>query len=96
MDDQAAGLKRGEFVASVRQFAACFHWSLGAVLRFLETLLQNSMIMRVGHQAGQEAGHFAVCNYDSGILRRSRVEGRREEHRNGRPGPRPQAGLPRG
>ena len=69
MDDQAAGLKRGEFVASVRQFAECFNWSIGAVHRFLETLLQNSMIMRVEHMAEhpaeQEAGHFIVCNYDS-------------------------------
>ena len=65
IDDQAAGLKRGEFVASVRQLAAIFHWSRGAVLRFLETLLQNSMIMRVGHEAGQEAGHFIVCNYET-------------------------------
>ena len=65
VDDGAAGLKRGEFVASIRQFAAIFHWSRGAVLRFLETLLQNSMIMRVGHQAEQEAGHFRVCNYET-------------------------------
>ena len=63
MDDQDAGLRRGEFVASVRQLAECFNWSRGAVLRFFETLLQNSMIMRVGHSAGQEAGHFSVCNY---------------------------------
>jgi hypothetical protein len=62
-DDPAAGLKRGEFTASVRQLAECFNWSRGNVLRFLETLLQNSMIMRVGHSAGQEAGHFSVCNY---------------------------------
>ena len=63
MDDPGAGLKRGEFVASIRQLAECFNWSRGAVLRFFETLLQNSMIMRVGHSAGQEAGHFSVCNY---------------------------------
>jgi len=68
MDDQAAGLKRGEFVASVRLLAECFNWSIGAVHRFLETLLQNSMIMRVEHlaehPAEQEAGHFSVCNYE--------------------------------
>ena len=61
-DNQAAGLKRGEFVASIRRCAECFHWSRGAVERFLETLSKNSMIMRVGHEpghpAGQEAGHF--------------------------------------
>ncbi len=69
IDDQAAGLKRGEFVASVRQFAGYFNWSIGAVHRFLETLLQNSMIMRVEHlaehPAEQEAGHFSVCNYNT-------------------------------
>jgi hypothetical protein len=62
-DNQDAGLKRGEFVASIRQLAECFNWSRGAVLRFFEILLQNSMIMRVGHQAIQEAGHFTICNY---------------------------------
>jgi hypothetical protein len=65
VDDQAAELKRGEFVASVRRLAECFNWSRGAVLRFIETLSQNSMIMRVGHSAGQEAGHFTVCKYET-------------------------------
>jgi hypothetical protein len=65
MDDRASGLKRGEFTASVRQLAEWFNWSRGNVLRFLETLMQNSMIMRVGHSAGQEAGHFSVCNYET-------------------------------
>jgi hypothetical protein len=69
MDDQAAGLKRGEFTASIRQCAECFHWSIGAVHRFLELLIENSMIMRVErdaeHPAEQEAGHFSVCNYET-------------------------------
>jgi hypothetical protein len=69
MDDEAAGLKRGEFVASIRQLTECFNWSIGAVHRFLETLLQTSMIMRVEHlaehPAEQEAGHFSVCNYET-------------------------------
>jgi hypothetical protein len=64
-DNQAAGLKRGEFVASVRFLAKSFNWSRGSVLRFLEALSQNSMIMRVGHLAGQEAGHFSVCKYET-------------------------------
>jgi predicted transcriptional regulator len=68
-DDAAAGLKRGEFVASIRQLAEGFNWSRSAVHRFLEVLLENSMIMRVvretGHSAGQEAGHFIVCNYET-------------------------------
>ena len=65
VDDRAAGLKRGEFVASVRQLAEYFNWSRMAVLRFFELLTENSMIMRVGQQAGQEAGHFTICNYET-------------------------------
>jgi hypothetical protein len=69
VDDEAAGLKCGEFVASIRQLADRFHWSIGATHRFLETLLQNAMIARVGHQvehlAEQQAGHFSVCNYET-------------------------------
>jgi hypothetical protein len=64
-DNEATGLKRGEYVASVRQLAETFNWSRGSTLRFLETLLQNSMIKRVGHSVGQEAGHFSVCNYET-------------------------------
>lgn len=75
IDDQASGLKRGEFVASVRELAKCFHWSIGAAHRFLKTLLQNSIIMRVVLQAEhlerQEAGHFTVCNYDTYNLPRN-------------------------
>jgi hypothetical protein len=63
LDNPTAGLKRGEFMASTRQLAEWFNWSRGSVLRFLEILLQNSMIMRVGHSTGQDAGHFSVCNY---------------------------------
>ena len=65
VDDHAAGLKRGEFVASIRQLAALFHWSIGAVHRFLETLLQSSMIMRVEHRVERSAEHFSVCNYET-------------------------------
>jgi hypothetical protein len=64
-DNPAAGLKRGEFAASVRQCADSFNWSRGAVERFFELLAENSMIMRVGHSAGQEAGRFIVCNYET-------------------------------
>ena len=63
-DDKVVGLKRGEFVASIRQCAECFNWSIGAVQRFLKVLLKNSMIMRVVHEtmhpAIQEVGHFIV------------------------------------
>ena len=65
MDDDAAGIKRGEFVASIRQCAKYFNWSRGVVDRFLDTLIQNSMIMPVGHETGQEARHFRVCNYET-------------------------------
>jgi hypothetical protein len=68
-DDPAAGLKRGEFVASIRQCAECFNWSLGTVHRFLELLVEHSMIKRVEreveHPVEQEAGHFIVCNYET-------------------------------
>jgi hypothetical protein len=58
IDDPAAELKRGEFKASIRQLAGHFNWSIGAVHRFLETLSQNSMIMRVGHLAERSAEHI--------------------------------------
>jgi hypothetical protein len=45
---------KGGIYGSSCQLAECFNWSRGAVLRFIETLSQNSMIMRVGHLAGQE------------------------------------------
>jgi len=64
-NDPAAGLKRGEFVASIRQCANSFNWSRSAVERFFELLADNSMIMQMGHSAGQEAGHFTVCNYET-------------------------------
>jgi len=69
MDDEAAGLKRGEFVVSVRQCAEWFNWSHGMAQRFLDLLVENSMIMRVVrepvHPVIQEAGHFIVCNYET-------------------------------
>ena len=69
MDDQDAGLKRGEFVASIRFLAKAFNWSHPMAQRFVDQLLENSMIMRVIHQsihpAIQEAGHFSVCNYET-------------------------------
>ena len=69
MDDPRAGLKRGEFVASIRFLAKAFNWSHPMAQRFVDQLLENSMIMRVIHQsirgAIQEAGHFSVCNYET-------------------------------
>jgi hypothetical protein len=62
-DDPDAGLKPGEFIASIRQLAEYFNWSRMAVLRFFEILSEKSMIMRVGQKTGQEAGHFTICNY---------------------------------
>jgi hypothetical protein len=68
-DDAATGLKRGEFVASIRQLVDSFNWSQGAVQRFLDTLVQNSMIKRVVrqavHQTIQGAGHFSICKYET-------------------------------
>jgi hypothetical protein len=69
VDDEAAGLKRGEFVASVRHLASRFNWSHGMAQRFIDLLLENSMISRVVREPVQpgveEAGHFTVCNYDT-------------------------------
>jgi hypothetical protein len=69
MDDEAAGLKRGEFIASIRFLANTFNWSHGVTQRFIEQLLEASMISRVVREevrlAVQEAGHFIVCNYDT-------------------------------
>jgi hypothetical protein len=68
-DDADAGLKRGEFVASIRFLAKTFNWSHAMAQRFIDQLLENSMITRVIHQsihpAIQEAGHFIVCNYET-------------------------------
>ena len=69
MDDEAAALKRGEFIASVRFLAETFNWSHGTTQRFIDLLLENSMISRVVREAVrrpvQDAGHFIVCNYDT-------------------------------
>jgi hypothetical protein len=69
MDHPDAGLKRGEFVASIRFLAKAFNWSHPTAQRFVDQLLENSMIMRVIHQtihpAIQEAGYFSVCNYET-------------------------------
>ena len=69
MDDDKSGLKRGEFVVSVRYLAKTFNWSHGMAQRFVDLLLKNSMIMRVVresvHLAVREAGHFIVCNYET-------------------------------
>ena len=70
MDDAAAGLKRGEFVASVRQCAECFNWSIGAVQRFLEVLLENSMIMRVVH----ETIHPAITDVGLFLLKPAMIQ----------------------
>ena len=51
MDDQDAGLKRGKFVASVRFLAKAFNWSHPMAQRFVDQLIENSMIMRVIHQS---------------------------------------------
>jgi hypothetical protein len=69
VDDQAGELKRGEFVTSIRFLAMTFSWSYAMAQRFIDHLLENSMITRVIHQsihpAIQEAGHFSVCNYET-------------------------------
>ena len=87
MDDPAAGLKRGEFVASVRFLARTFNWSHAMAQRFIDQLLENSMIARVIresiHPAIQEAGHFIVCNYATyNPARNTERNGERNAERN--------------
>jgi len=69
MDDEATGLKRGEFIASIRCLARTFNWSHAMAQRFIDQLLEKSMISRVIREAIQpaiqEAGHFIVSNYDT-------------------------------
>jgi hypothetical protein len=69
VDDEKSGLMRGEFIASIRFFAKTFNWSHAMAQRFIDQLLEHSMISRVIrasiHPAIQEAGHFIVDNYET-------------------------------
>jgi hypothetical protein len=68
-DSEESGLKRGEFIASIRFLARTFNWSHAMAQRFIDQLIENSMISRVIREsiraAIQEAGHFIVCNYET-------------------------------
>jgi hypothetical protein len=59
VDDAGAGLRRGEFRASVRRMASLWNWSPTAVFRFLRLLEENHMISRLKHQAERRAKHSA-------------------------------------
>jgi hypothetical protein len=67
MDDEKTGLKRGEFVASIRFLSKTFNWSHAIAQRFIDQFLENSMIARLIREstrpAVQDAGHFIICNY---------------------------------
>jgi hypothetical protein len=69
VDNPAAGRKRGEFAASIRFLARTFNWSHAMAQRFIDQLLERSMIERVIresiHPAIQNAGRFIVCNYET-------------------------------
>jgi hypothetical protein len=69
VDDEKTGLKRGEFIASIRFLAECFSWSHGTTQRFVDLLLAHTMISRVVREAVrqpvQDAGHFIVCEYET-------------------------------
>jgi hypothetical protein len=69
VDDRDAGLRRGEFSASVRRMAKLWNWSPAAVFRFLRLLEENQMISRLKHQAEhlaeQEAERFIICSYST-------------------------------
>ena len=38
MDNEKIGLKRGEFIASIRHLSECFNWSHGMAQRFVDLL----------------------------------------------------------
>jgi hypothetical protein len=69
IDDPDAGLRRGEFRASVRRLANSWNWSPTAVFRFLRLLEEKQMISRLKHQpersAEQEPEHFIISNYST-------------------------------
>jgi hypothetical protein len=46
-----SGLRRGEFVASIRSLADRFNWSNGITQRFIDLLLEHSIISRVVREA---------------------------------------------
>ena len=87
VDDAGAGLRRGEFRASVRRLADLWSWSPTAVFRFLRVLEENHMISRLKHQpeqsAEQEAERFIVCNYSTyNPERNTKRNGERNAQRN--------------
>jgi hypothetical protein len=69
VDDPDAGLRRGEFEASVRYLAKAWNWGVSSVYRFMIELQAESMIARVEHfsehPAEHKAEHFIVCNYEA-------------------------------
>jgi hypothetical protein len=87
IDDEASGLRRGEFSASVRRMAQIWNWSPTAVFRFLRLLEENQMISRLKHQAEhfaeQEAERFIICSYATyNPERNSKRNGERNAQRN--------------
>jgi hypothetical protein len=58
VDAADAGLRRGEFSASVRRIAKLWNWSPTAVFRFLRLLDEKQMISRMKHQAEYSAEHI--------------------------------------
>lgn len=59
------GVGRGEFIVSVRYLAKTWLWSKSKVERFIDQLVANSMIARVGHLSGHLSGHFKISNYET-------------------------------
>jgi hypothetical protein len=68
-DDESSGMKRGEFSVSIRYLAKCFNWSHGRTQRFIDLLLEKSMISRMVREpvrpAVRDAGHFIVSKYET-------------------------------
>jgi hypothetical protein len=87
VDDAGAGLRRGEFSASVRRMAKLWNWSPTAVFRFLRLLEENQMISRLKHQAEQsaeqEAERIIICSYSTyNPARNSKRNSERNAQRN--------------
>ena len=92
MDDEEAGLKRGEFGASSRYLAQKWNWPRSTVQRFFMELESVAMICRiegprragnrVNPSLGHLAGHFAVQNKRSSKRnkKRSKKRSRKERH----------------
>ncbi len=86
-DDPESGLLRGQFEASCRYLGSVWNWPKSNVHRFLQNLIKNGDIARLGHPAGHLAGQsaerFSVCNYETyNNVRDAKRDSKRTAERN--------------